>query len=243
MYGSVPRNSPGAGQRVPHRRLLRLRRPPPAAAGPAWPGRSRAASRAAPRSSPTSITFAGFRSRWTMPRPCATARASPICAPTSSTCPSGSGPVRRRSASVRPSTYSITRKCSGPPGASGCDGCTGVSHPMSCRTQMFGMLERRRRARFVFEPAAAVGIGGRERRQDLDGDGTAQAGVAGLVDLAHPAGPDRSLDLVGAEPEAGRQRHGSPPGAEWPVPRGRTASNDSERRAASPIILGPRGND
>ena len=105
------------------------------------------------------------------------------------------------------------------------------------------VLERGGRARFVFEPAAAVGIGGRERRQDLDGDSTAQAGVAGLVDLAHPAGPDRSLDLVGAEPEAGRQRHGSPPGAEWPVPRGRTASNDSERRAASPIILGPRGND
>ena len=98
-------------------------------------------------------------------------------------------------------------------------------------------------ARLVFEPAAAVGIGGRERRQDLDGDGTAQAGVAGLVHLAHPASANRRLDFVWAETVAARQRHGAPACAEWPVPGGRTFSNEAERHAATLIILVPRGND
>ena len=35
--------------------------------------------------------------------------------------------------------------------------------------------------------------------QDLDGDSTVQAGVAGFVDLAHAHGAEGGFDLVGAE--------------------------------------------
>ena len=44
--------------------------------------------------------------------------------------------------------------------------------------------------------------------QHLDGDGAVQAGVGGLVDLAHAAGAEGGVDLVGAEGGAGLERHG-----------------------------------
>ena len=45
-------------------------------------------------------------------------------------------------------------------------------------------------------------------RKDLDRHVAAEAGVAGAVDLAHPAGPDRAQDLVRPEPRSGCERHG-----------------------------------
>ena len=71
--------------------------------------------------------------------------------------------------------------------------------------------------RFLFEAAEPVGIGGDVEGDDLDRHIPAQAGVAGPVDLAHPARADRREDLVGAESRAGsecggarrRARHGS----------------------------------
>ena len=43
--------------------------------------------------------------------------------------------------------------------------------------------------------------------QHLDGDGAVQAGVAGLVDLAHTPGAEGGLDLVRAEGGAGIEWH------------------------------------
>ena len=45
-------------------------------------------------------------------------------------------------------------------------------------------------------------------RQDLDGDGAVQTGIAGLVDLAHPARAEGGLDLIRAERRARREWHG-----------------------------------
>ena len=43
--------------------------------------------------------------------------------------------------------------------------------------------------------------------QHLDGDGAVEAGVSGLVDLAHAARAEGGVDLVGAEGGARGQRH------------------------------------
>ena len=54
------------------------------------------------------FTFAGFRSRWMIPRSWASSRASAICRAMPSASSSGTGPRASRSASVSPSTSSIT---------------------------------------------------------------------------------------------------------------------------------------
>ena len=46
-------------------------------------------------------------------------------------------------------------------------------------------------------------------REDFDGDGAVQAGVAGLTDLTHAPGANGREDLVGAEGGAGLEWHGS----------------------------------
>ena len=43
--------------------------------------------------------------------------------------------------------------------------------------------------------------------QDLDRDLAIELGVAGAIDLAHPAGAERGENLVGAEARAGREGH------------------------------------
>ena len=43
--------------------------------------------------------------------------------------------------------------------------------------------------------------------KNLDGDRAVEAGVAGLVDLAHTPGADRAEGFVGAEPRASGECH------------------------------------
>ena len=62
-------------------------------------------------------------------------------------------------------------------------------------------------ARLLLEAAQAIGVGGKGRRQNFDGDVAAQARVPRTPDLAHPAGADRREDLVGTEPGAGGNDH------------------------------------
>ena len=62
--------------------------------------------------------------------------------------------------------------------------------------------------RFALEAGAAVRVGADLGREDLDGDGAVEAGVAGLVDLAHAAGADGGEDLVRAEAGTRREGHG-----------------------------------
>jgi len=54
------------------------------------------------------LIFAGFRSRWMMPCACAASSASAICSAIGSASSTGIAPCEMRSASVGPSTSSIT---------------------------------------------------------------------------------------------------------------------------------------
>ena len=61
------------------------------------------------------ITFPGLMSRWTIPCACAEASASAIFRVSSTACTIvGRRPLARKSASVRPSTNSITMYCRSP---------------------------------------------------------------------------------------------------------------------------------
>ena len=62
-----------------------------------------------------------------------------------------------------------------------------------------GMIERSYSAGFTLKTSQAVLILRHGRREHLDGNVTAEAGVAGAKDLAHPACSDRAEDLVLAE--------------------------------------------
>ena len=62
--------------------------------------------------------------------------------------------------------------------------------------------------RFPREARAAIRIGAQFCGQDLDGDCAVETGVAFLVDLAHAAGADSRLDLVGSEASPGDEAHG-----------------------------------
>jgi hypothetical protein len=55
------------------------------------------------------------------------------------------------------------------------------------------------------DAAAALRVAGHEAWQQLDRDVALEAGVAGAVDFAHPAGAERREDLVRADTCAGRQ--------------------------------------
>jgi hypothetical protein len=51
------------------------------------------------------------------------------------------------------------------------------------------MRQRGERRHFALEAREGVAIGRQKRRQHLDRDVASQPGVAGAVDLPHPAGP------------------------------------------------------
>ena len=61
-----------------------------------------------------------------------------------------------------------------------------------------GVVEGGRGAGFLREALQAVGVGGKRRGQNLDGDVALQAGVAGAVHLAHSTCTERRLNFVGA---------------------------------------------
>ena len=72
-----------------------------------------------------------------------------------------------------------------------------------------GVRERRHRLRLGLEAGERVGVIGEVLGQDLDRHVALEAGIAGAVDLPHPAGAERRDDLVRAEAVAGREAHGS----------------------------------
>ena len=65
------------------------------------------------------------------------------------------------------------------------------------------MVQRREDLRFPFEPGQAVRVERQVVGEDLEGDVSAQRGVAGFPHLAHPAGPDGREDFIRAEANAG----------------------------------------
>jgi hypothetical protein len=66
------------------------------------------------------------------------------------------------------------------------------------------VVQRGDALRLAIEPRLELGIVGQPSRQDLDGDGALEPRVAGLVDLAHAACPERADDLVRTESGPGR---------------------------------------
>ncbi len=70
------------------------------------------------------------------------------------------------------------------------------------------MVQRSQGPRLALELAQAIGVAGDVLRQDLDGDGAIEAGVAGAVDLAHAPGADQAEDFVWTQARASSQRHG-----------------------------------
>ncbi len=104
MYAAVPMMTPACVARfgsVGELRMSELTTGPSSALA-----RPKSSSLTVP--SALTFMFAGFTSRWTMPRSCAYSRASQICFAMGSASSAGIGPARRQSASVRPSTSSIT---------------------------------------------------------------------------------------------------------------------------------------
>ncbi len=65
------------------------------------------------------------------------------------------------------------------------------------------MIEVRDGARFALEPLAERRVGRELFGEHLDGDNTIQSGVAGLLDLAHPARAERRYHLVRTDSETG----------------------------------------
>jgi hypothetical protein len=64
------------------------------------------------------------------------------------------------------------------------------------------MLQPRNRLGLAIEALFQFDIGGKVRRQHLDGNGALETDVAGTVDFPHAASSDCGLNLVGAEPGA-----------------------------------------
>ena len=71
------------------------------------------------------------------------------------------------------------------------------------------MVERRKDARFTLEAGQAIAIRADGVRQHLDRDLSSELGVAGAVNLAHSARPDRREDLVRTDPPTGLEAHSS----------------------------------
>ena len=115
---------------------------------------------------------------------------------TSSACARGSGPFNSRSASAWPGRCSITRNVV----------------PLVFTDVVEGadvrVSEGSHDPRLALEPCAAIRVGAQFGGKDLDRDRAVEAGVAGLVDLAHAARTNSRLDLVGSEAGSGDEAHG-----------------------------------
>ena len=67
------------------------------------------------------------------------------------------------------------------------------------------MIECRRRACLLFEPAESIGISGRRERQRFQRDVAIKSRVVRSEHLAHPACANRRDDLIGSETGADSQ--------------------------------------
>ena len=149
-----------------------------------------AASLASPKSSTlirplwSTMMFAGFKSRCTMPAAWAHARASATC-------------TAYLTARVGWQTTRRNQLVQGLPGY--------VLHDHEVNTALrtdvmnyadVGMLQRRDGFRLVLEAHLQIGVRRQMGRQDLDRDRALQPGVAGQIDFAHAARAQQRLDFV-----------------------------------------------
>jgi len=150
------------------------------------------AARAMPKSaiftvpSRASRRFPGLMSRWTRPAPWACANPSATCRARSSTRPGGSGPVASASASVPPSTHSITMN-----GRSPFSPTSKTWTILRCPSRAARRASRRNRSR-------KLGVGGEVVGQHLDSDRAAEAAVLGAVDGGHASVADDVAEVIAA---------------------------------------------
>ena len=104
-----------------------------------------------------------------------------------------------RSASVGPSTSSIT------------SAWTAARLFEAVDLGDVRVIEGREHLRFAAEARHAVGIVRHRGKQDLDRDVAIQLRVAGPVDLAHAACPERRFNLVRADASSSGQGHAAVP--------------------------------
>ena len=69
------------------------------------------------------------------------------------------------------------------------------------------MVQRRQSLRFALETGEVVGVVGESGGQDFDGHVSIQLGIAGPIDLAHPARAEGRKNFVGSEMVAGGEAH------------------------------------
>ena len=141
------------------------------------------------------LMFAGFRSRWMIPCSCAASSASAICFAIGNASASGIGPFAMRSASVGPSTSSIT------------SASVSVRLLEAVDVRDVRMVQGGEDFGFALESGQALGVGADGLGQDLDGDLALEVGVGGAIDLAHSAGAEGGDDFIRAEARAGSQSH------------------------------------
>ena len=147
-----------------------------------------------------SLTFAGLRSRWTMPFAWASASASAICLAIARLSSTAIGP--RFSLSARSSPVDEFHRDE-----------VDRRHPRASPSRsrrawaMLGVVERGEKLCLPLEAGEAIGVGGERLGQQLEGDVAAQLRVRGPEHLAHAAGAERSYDLVGAEAGSRSEAH------------------------------------
>jgi hypothetical protein len=78
--------------------------------------------------------------------------------------------------------------------------CTNVEH-----SKDIGMIERRRCARFLFEPLDTLAVAGEFTRNNFDRDIAIEPRIARAIHLAHAAGANEADHFVRAKTDTGRQ--------------------------------------
>ena len=59
-----------------------------------------------------------------------------------------------------------------------------------------GVIQRGQQPRLALEPAAAIGIGGKNIRQNLDRHVAPEPRIAGAVDVSHPACAEERANFI-----------------------------------------------
>ena len=128
--------------------------------------------------SPVSITLAGFRSRWTMPRWRANSSASAISEAMRKASGSGIGPRASRSLSVSPSTSSMAMK--GTP-----EGARALADFVDLGDE--GMIEPGGGVRLAQQPPPRRLVRHLAFGQELERDLAIELKILGQIDLSHPS--------------------------------------------------------
>ena len=143
--------------------------------------------------SPRTLTFAGFKSRWTIPSSCAASSASAICLAIGNASSIEIAPPRNALREILALDEFHHQ---------------GV-HPSgfleSVDRRDVRVIQRGEGLRLAFKSGQPLGVLGKRVGQDLDRHLTTQRRVRSPIHLAHAAFPERRGDLVNAETGAGGQ--------------------------------------